>query len=103
MKKIFIILALLTGCWFIASSQVGIGTSSPSVTAILELKSSNKGLLFPRTNTATRLSMQATKGLMIYDTSTFSFTCGVSVPIPALPFPSNTISFSKPEPIVLEI
>ena len=73
MKKIFILLALLTGCWFIASSQVGIGTSSPSVTAILELKSSNKGLLFPRTNTATRLSMQATKGLMIYDTSIHQF------------------------------
>ena len=64
---------LVAFCLSNVSSQVGIGTTSPSTSAILELKSSNKGLLFPRTSTASRLAMPGTKGLMIYDTTVSQF------------------------------
>src|SRR4249920_3458270 len=65
-----LLLILIAHCfWFAASSQVGIGTTSPSASSILELKSSTKGLLFPRTSTTSRLAMTGVKGLMVYDTT----------------------------------
>jgi uncharacterized protein (TIGR02145 family) len=67
MKKIFFTLISLT---FIALSttyaQVGIGTNTPNASSILELQSSEKGLLPPRM--ATRPS-NAPEGLTIYNTS----------------------------------
>ncbi|MEO6131003.1 MAG: hypothetical protein ABIQ02_04085, partial [Saprospiraceae bacterium] len=74
MKKIFFLFLMTLGFWFSAFSQgVGIGTSSPSVSAILELKSSTKGLIFPRTSTTTRLSIAGAKGLVVYDTTATQF------------------------------
>jgi len=73
MKKIYFLLFISLGLWTIASAQVGIGTSTPSTSAILDLKSSTKGLLFPRTSTATRLTIPNAKGLMIYDSTLNQF------------------------------
>ena len=57
-----------------AQAQVGIRTSTPDLSAIFELKASSKGLLMPRTSTASRLSIiNPAKGLMLYDTTTSSF------------------------------
>ena len=48
--------------------QVGIGTTSPNASSILDLSSPNKGILIPRTDT---LSIATpAKGLIICDTST---------------------------------
>lgn len=48
---------------------VGIGTTTPSTSAILEIKSSTKGLIFPRTSTSSRNAMTGVKGLFVYDTT----------------------------------
>ncbi len=70
MKKIFLLLFITQCLWNIVSSQgVGIGTATPSSSAILDIKSSTKGLLFPRTSTTSRLAMSGVKGLMVYDTT----------------------------------
>lgn len=47
--------------------------SLPDSSAILDIKSYNKGLLIPRTGTAARLAMPNTRGLLVYDTATASF------------------------------
>src|SRR3990170_3714529 len=72
MKKTIIFLIAQCAC-FIAYTQVGIGTTSPSTSAILEVKSSTKGLMFPRTSTTTRLGMTGGKGLVTYDSTVTKF------------------------------
>jgi len=47
--------------------------SSPNANAILDLKSSTKGLLIPRMGSADRMAIPNTKGLLVYDTITSSF------------------------------
>gem|GEM_PF-6651809 len=47
--------------------------SLPDPNAIPDIKSANKGILIPRTSSATRQAMPATKGLLVYDTTTNSF------------------------------
>jgi len=69
MKKIIYLLLIAQVLTSGAIAQVGIGTTTPSTTSVLELKSNNKGFLLPRTSTATRLSMTGAEGLMMYDTS----------------------------------
>src|SRR6185503_1666523 len=73
--RIRILLLFLSQSLFICSSSqnVGIGTTTPSNSAMLEIKSSDKGLLIPRTSTATRSTIPGVKGLMVYDTTTSSF------------------------------
>ena len=68
MKKI--LSALIIGVMFTlyASAQVGIGTTSPASSAMLDVTSSDKGLLIPRLNSDQRNSMGGLlDGLMVYD------------------------------------
>lgn len=56
------------------TGRVGIGTTDPHPSALLEIKSTNKGLLMPRLTTIQRTYMdQPAEGLMAYDTDTKSF------------------------------
>src|SRR5258708_1818203 len=75
MKKLFLL--LLIAILFYKSSfaqSVGIGTATPNASSMLEIKSSSKGLLIPRTSTASRTAIvNPAKGLMVYDTTTSSF------------------------------
>ncbi len=59
----------------IYAQNVGINQdgSSPNANAILDLKSSTKGLLIPRMGPADRMAIPNTKGLMVYDTISNSF------------------------------
>jgi trimeric autotransporter adhesin len=52
------------------AQNIGIGTASPGISALLDISSSTKGLLIPRNNTAgiTAINSPA-KGLMVYDSS----------------------------------
>ncbi|MGB0871217.1 MAG: hypothetical protein ACPGSD_16630, partial [Flavobacteriales bacterium] len=51
----------------ILRAQIGVGTTSPHESAILEVQSSNKGFLIPRLSIANRNAIKApTNGLMIY-------------------------------------
>jgi hypothetical protein len=58
----------------IINAQVGIGTTNPEVSSILDIQSTNKGFLLPRLTTAQRdaISLPAT-GLLIYNTTTSIF------------------------------
>src|SRR5664279_6353753 len=75
MKKSVLLTAV--AILFIASvlaQSIGIGTTPPNASSILEIKASNKGLLIPRTSTASRTAIvNPAKGLMVYDTTINSF------------------------------
>ncbi len=75
MKKRFLL--LITGCLFIATgvsySQVGIGTEIPDESAILDVTSTNKGVLLPRVElTSTDMDLDGVSGqqagLLVYNT-----------------------------------
>ncbi len=73
MKNKFLF-ALILICQSIFS-QVGINTSTPDASAILDVTSDSKGLLVPRLTTAniTTLSSTASQGLIVFDTNTKTF------------------------------
>lgn len=69
-----LIFALCLGCQSFA--QIGINTdgSDPDSSAILDVKSTDKGLLIPRMNSASRMAIVTpAEGLMVYDSTTNSF------------------------------
>ena len=75
MKKIFLITSscILFSTLLVAQS-VGINNNTPHSSAILDVKSSTKGMLIPRTSSTSRLAIiDPAKGLMLYDTTTSSF------------------------------
>ncbi|NOT52176.1 MAG: hypothetical protein HOP10_12960 [Chitinophagaceae bacterium] len=73
MKRIFLSFCISFIFYNTLAQTVGIGTTAPNSNALLEISSSTKGILIPRTSTTTRLTIPAVKGLMIYDTTTSSF------------------------------
>lgn len=57
-------------------SQVGIGTTSPSSNSVLDISSTNSGVLIPRLSTAQRnaiIPISTDKGLLVYDTDIENF------------------------------
>lgn len=71
MKQFFTL--FLTAIFFLGFSQtgsVGINTTSPHTSAVLEVNSSNKGFLLPRLTSAaiSTLSSTASEGLLVFDT-----------------------------------
>ncbi len=58
------------------AQNIGIGTTTPHINAILDLNSSTKGLLLPRTSTVTRLTIPSIKGMLVFDTLTNSVWMG---------------------------
>lgn len=78
MKKIFFFFLLIAGIDAMAQNA-GIGTTVPHSTAMLEVRSTNKGFLMPRLTAAARQAMfDVPAGMMVYDTdaSTFYFHDG---------------------------
>ncbi len=71
MKKLTLLLFI---CIISVQAQVGIGTTTPDNSSMLEIKSTDKGILIPRvyltdiTNTTTPINNPA-EGLMIYNTN----------------------------------
>ena len=64
--KIFILLNLFVA--YPVFAQVGIGTQTPHNSAVLELFSTEKGLLIPRLNSTQRLAISnPANGLLVYD------------------------------------
>jgi len=57
-----------------AQNNVGIGTTTPASSAVLDITSTTKGLLIPRMTTANRLAIASpAKGLMVFDNTTGTF------------------------------
>lgn len=53
-----------------AQNNVGIGTSTPDPSSLLEVKANDKGVLVPRVTTAERMAITApAEGLLVYDIS----------------------------------
>jgi hypothetical protein len=76
MKKLFLILLLLSCYTILFAQSVGINNdgSAPSNSAMLDIKSSTKGILIPRTSSSSRLAiLNPAKGLMLFDTTIGSF------------------------------
>ena len=75
-KKCILIFTLLLFCNFITKAQdnVGIGTNTPDATALLDLLSTNKGLLVPRMTALQRLAIVSpANALLVYDTDTMCY------------------------------
>lgn len=69
MKRIIYLIPALILPVFIWAQNVGIGTSTPHTSALLDINSSSKGLLIPRMNTSQINSiLTPANGLMIYNT-----------------------------------
>lgn len=69
MKKYLLSIVLFWMSLLAKSQSVGIGTSSPHSSAILELNSNNKGLLLPRLNTSQINALTSpANGLVVFNT-----------------------------------
>jgi trimeric autotransporter adhesin len=70
MKRLFTITALLIGgATYAQTDNVGIGTTQPDNSAILDLSSSNKGFLLPRMSETQRLEIKSpAQGLQVFQT-----------------------------------
>ena len=67
-------LSLLCCSVYIGYAQIGIGTNTPDNSAVLDMVSTEKGLLPPRLTTAQREAIaNPASGLIVYDTMTASF------------------------------
>ena len=72
MKKFYLIALLLTVS--ISYSQIGIGTTEPNSSSILDIQSTTQGVLAPRMSTSDRLAITSpANGLSVYDTTLASF------------------------------
>jgi hypothetical protein len=73
MKQIFIISILFFGVKCVGQN-VGVGTTTPNATAILEVSSNSKGMLLPRLSTAARLAIASpAQGLTVFDTDSKAY------------------------------
>jgi microcystin-dependent protein len=78
MKNILPLLILLPVCWLCgrqATAQTGIGTTTPDNNAILDITSTQKGLLLPRLTAAQQATLAATltatqEGMLVTDATT---------------------------------
>ncbi len=71
MKKLNYLVILFVLTISLGSAQIGVNTEIPDNTSILDVVSSDKGVLFPRMTTAVRNQQLATAavGLMVYNTT----------------------------------
>jgi len=69
MKKHLIIVALIIALSFTVNAQVGIGIATPDASAMLEVKSTDKGFLPPRMTQAQRTAISSpVAGLLVFQT-----------------------------------
>ena len=74
MKKLYLSLISLFLLLTTSYSQVGIGTTNPDPSAILDINSNTKGLLAPRMTSTERTTISnPANGLLVYDTTENAF------------------------------
>lgn len=69
MKKLLLsVITILTAANMFAQQNVGIGTTTPDASAVLDLAATDKGFLVPRVSQVERLAIvNPARGLMVYD------------------------------------
>ncbi|OHB77363.1 MAG: hypothetical protein A2Z34_11500 [Planctomycetes bacterium RBG_16_59_8] len=55
------------------AGNIGIGTTSPATSAMLDVSSTTGAILIPRMTTAQRNALTAANGMIVYNTSTNAF------------------------------
>lgn len=81
MKKTAYLIILLCCSYYYSAAQVGIGTTNPDASSILDVVSTDKGVLIPRLTTVQiNAIVNPANGLMIYNTdlNEFQFNCGTT-------------------------
>ena len=74
MKKFTILILVLLSLLKSYSQSVGIGTTTPNTSSMLDVSATNKGMLVPRMSTAQRTSIASpAKGLLVFDNDLSSF------------------------------
>ena len=74
MNKIFVFIFCLVYTDLIGQNNVGIGTTSPDTSSILEIKSVNKGVLVPRMSASERINIvNPANGLLVFDNDSSCF------------------------------
>jgi len=69
MKKIILSVAVLFTTAYHLNAQVGVGTTTPDASSILEVQSTTQGMLTPRMTSAQRVAINApATGLIVYQT-----------------------------------
>lgn len=105
MRKVLLLVCLLALVTGIQSQSVGIGTSTPSSAAQLDVSSTSKGILVPRMTTAQRNAIAGpVNGLTIYNTTTKQYNLfnGTRWQIMgALPSGSMVLSRSQNDPTLI--
>lgn len=74
MKNTLLILSVFLGGILFAQNNVGIGTTTPNASSVLDLTSTDKGMLVPRLTTLQRNAViSPAQGLLVYDTDVQCF------------------------------
>jgi hypothetical protein len=74
MKTLNLFLAISLLANSVVLAQVGIGTTNPDASSMLDIQSNSKGVLIPRMNTTQRTSIASPgTGLLVFDTDSQSF------------------------------
>ncbi len=71
--SLVVIISFTTNITFGQNIGINSDGSKPDANAMLDVKASNKGILIPRTSSASRTAIPNTKGLLVYDTTANSF------------------------------
>jgi hypothetical protein len=91
---LFFLLLSLTG-----NAQIGIGTTTPNASSILDVTSTTKGLLTPRMTTAQRNAITTpADGLMVYDTDLklfYYYSAGTATWLPIVSGSPGRINFKR--------
>ena len=69
MKYLYLLLITCGYCALLHGQSVGVNNTNPAASAVLDIKSNNKGVLLPRMTTANRESiLKPANGLLLFDT-----------------------------------
>ena len=74
MRKLAILVLVITAGYQLKGQSVGIGTTTPHTSAMLDVSSTSKGMLVPRMTSTQRITLTSpATGLLVFDTNTNSF------------------------------
>lgn len=82
MKRITLPFILIIACTFYSHAQVGINTTTPNPSSILDIESTNKGILIPRMTTLQRNAItNPATSLLIFNITTQQFEFNSNTPV----------------------